>query len=299
MKKLQGIIPPALTPLSLDQSLDTAALERLMQRMISGGINGVFILGTTGEGPALGIDRQTAMIRESARILRHRVPLLAGISASSLDESIRLARIAKAAGVDAVVAATPCYYPLGEAEVLDFFSELAGAVAMPLYLYNMPSMTKTKLSPELIEKLSHLPGVVGCKDSSGDMTSFHEILQRCGGRDDFSILMGPEELLGESVLAGGDGGVCGGANLQPELFTGMYAAALRRDTNAICQMQRDIYRQRELYRLGHYSSSIIKGLKCALAQLGICQSVMCDPFRAFAPAEVEKVQKILKALGLL
>jgi len=296
MKQLHGIIPPVITPLTPRGELDPAGLERLLEHIIAGGVHGLFILGSTGEGPAIGPRRQRQMIEESCRIVRRRIPVLVGISSAALDRSIELADIACAAGADYLVSAPPCYFNCGMPEVIDFFESLAARTRLPLLLYNMPSMTKVNITPATVAALARNPRIAGYKDSSGNMCELHEVIQMLGDRQDFSIFVGPEELLGEAVLFGADGGVSGGANLTPQLFVRMYDAARKGDAAEMRECQRLIYRQRRIYSLGRFQSSMIKGVKSALSLRGICSDTMVEPFHRFDAAEKRKVGEILRQL---
>jgi len=297
MKEFHGIIPPAITPLTQENEIDIGGLERLLEHMLRGGVHGIFVLGTTGEGPALGHRQQETMIRESVRIIRGRVPVLVGISSSSFRDSVDLADFAKKAGASASVAAPPYYFSLGDPELVDYYRSLAEETELPLFIYNMPSMTKVYLRPKLICQLAEIPGIRGYKDSSGNMPDFHEVLISLKDREDFSIFVGPEELLGESVLFGADGGVSGGANLIPETFVGMYNAARLGNMEEMRKFQKKIYEQRKLYSLGHYQSSMIKGVKSALKAMGICEDCMVKPFNHFERADAEAVVSVLKNCG--
>lgn len=296
MKELHGIIPPVVTPLTPGGELDVAGLEQLLEYVLAGGVHGLFILGSTGEGPAIGFDRQCRMISETCRIVRKRVPVLVGISSAALDRSIELAGKADTAGADGIVSAPPCYFNCGMPEVIDYFDSLAARTKLPLLIYNMPSMTKTNITPATVITLARNPRIIGYKDSSGNMCDLHEVIQVLGGNDRFSIFVGPEELLGEAVLFGADGGVSGGANLSPHLFVNMYEAALSGDIPEMRRCQRLIYCQRKLYSLGRFQSSMIKGVKTALSLRGICSDTMVMPFQRFDTMERRRVEEILQRL---
>ena len=188
----------------------------------------------------------------------------------------------------------PCYFKLGEPELLEFYQSLAAEISFPLFVYNMPDMTKTCMTPALVTQLANIPGICGYKDSTGNMPAFHKILLELKDRQDFSIFVGPEELLGESVLFGADGGVSGGANLLPELFVNMYQAARKGDVAAMQRYQKIIYTNRKLYAIGHHQSSLIKGVKSALRQRGICQDYLAAPFNHFEENEAAIVAEILR-----
>lgn len=294
--KLHGIIVPLVTPLLDTETLDRAGIERLVEHVLAGGVHGLFLLGTTGEGPDLSPRLQRAFLQAVIPQVRRRVPVLVGITDTSFEESIALANDAAAAGADAVVLAPPCYFPAGQPELLEYLQHLTPRLPLPLLLYNMPGMTKTEIQVETLRQAAAMPGIVGFKDSSGDMIKFHQCLEALGGRSDFSILMGPEELLAEAVLFGGDGGVSGGANLFPELYVHLYDAARQGCLTAVRDLQHRIFQVRRLYALGNYASSIIKGIKCALHLKGICNDALAEPFNHFLLGERQQVARLLEEL---
>ncbi len=296
---LRGIIPPMVTPLSGKNTLDIEGLHRLIEHIIGGGVHGLFLLGTTGEGPSLSVKLKYELVKEACTIIAGRVPVLVGITDTSYSESIKLAEHSADCGANAVVLAPPFYFPTGQPELLEYLEHLTPQLTLPLYLYNMPSMTKVDICVDTLCKASKIEGIIGFKDSSGNMIRFHEYLTAMKDRPDFSLLIGPEELLGESVLFGGFGGVAGGANIYPKLFVDMYNAAVAGNIAEVRKLQTEIFRLRRMYFYGHYSSTFIKGVKCALNIMGICSDFMAEPFHAFRQPEREKVAIILKEMNLI
>jgi 4-hydroxy-tetrahydrodipicolinate synthase len=295
-KPLRGVVPPMITPLADENSLDLPGLKKLIEHVLSGGVHGLFLLGTTGEGPSLSYELKYEMVKKSCEIIAGRVPVLIGITDTSFAESIRLAKHAATCGADAVVLAPPYYFPAGQAELLEYFEHLAPKLPLPLFLYNMPSMTKVTIDVDTLRKASEIDNIVGFKDSGGNMIKYHEYINAMQDKPDFSMLIGPEELLGESVLFGGNGGVAGGANIKPRLFVDMYEAAVAGDLHKIKKLQKEIFALRELYSCGKYSSTFIKGVKCALNCMGICSDFMAEPFHAFRQAERSKIEALLDEL---
>jgi 4-hydroxy-tetrahydrodipicolinate synthase len=297
-KQVRGIVPPLITPLADEYNLDQLGLEKLVEHVLGGGVHGLFLLGTTGEGPSLSNKLKYEMVEKSCQHVKGRVPVLVGITDTSFAESVRLAEHAAECGADAVVLAPPYYFPAGQPELLEYLKHLAPKLALPLFLYNMPSMTKVDIEVNTLRQASEIDGIVGFKDSSGNMTRYHEFITVMRDRPDFSLLMGPEELLGESVLFGGHGGVCGGANISPRLFVDMYEAALAGDVPRMQHLQKTIFEHRKLYACGRFSSGMIKGVKCALNCLGICSDFMAEPFHAFRQPERQKIETLLRELNL-
>ena len=298
---LCGIIPPLVTPLVDNETLDIESLENLIEHLIQGGVHGLFILGTTGEEQSLSYKIRHEMIRQSARINRGRLPLLVCITDTSIVESINLARIAAECGADGVVSAPPYYFAPGQPELAQFYEELVPQLPLPVFLYNMPSHVKVSFAPDTVRRIAQNPQVVGFKDSSANAVYFQSVLYKMKERPDFSMLVGPEEITGECVLLGAHGGINGGANMFPELYVGMYHAATEGNLGRILQLQQYIMQiSSTIYTVGKHGSSYLKGLKCALSLLGIIRDdFVASPFYKFNAPEREKIQAALAALPIV
>lgn len=295
---LRGVVPPLVTPLADPETLDRKGLERLVEHVLAGGVAGVFILGTTGEGPSLSYRLRQQMIEMVVEQVAGRVPVLVGITDTSYDESLALAGYAADAGAQAAVLAPPCYYPAGQQDLAGYLRRLAGACPLPLVLYNMPSHTKLALHIDTLAQLLDMPNVVGMKDSSGDMIYFHQARRLARRRPDWTLLVGPEELLAEAVLFGADGGVCGGANIFPELYVALFQAARAGQLDRLRTLHDQVIRVASaLYTLGSPGAAVTQGIKAALAVLGICNEQMAEPFASPAPNVRRAVEHRLRELS--
>jgi 4-hydroxy-tetrahydrodipicolinate synthase len=297
-RPLRGIVPPLVTPLSDQDRLDPAGLERLIDRVIEGGVHGLFILGTTGEGPSLAYALRHQLIELVCDRVGGRVPVLVGITDTALGESLELAQRAYDSGASAVVAAPPYYLALSQQELGDYFEHLARHVALPLFLYNMPSCTKVSIDPETVRRLFELEGVVGLKDSSGDLDYVRTVVDVVRHRPELTLLVGPEELLAESVALGAHGGVNGGANMFPGLYVALYEAAAAGDSNSVARFHEQITKiSRSIYCVGRDASRHIKGIKCALSCLGVCDDYVAQPFRRFEGADREAIGRYVDEMS--
>ena len=166
---MRGVIVPLVTPLLDRDTLDTGGLERLIEHVLAGGVQGLFILGTTGEGPSLGYRLRHELIERTCRLAAGRVPVMGGITDTAFIESVRLAPTAADGGAAAVVAAPPYYYPARQLELVEYIEHLAAELPLPLLLYNLPGYTKLPFEPQTVRAAAAMPGIVGMKDSSGDM----------------------------------------------------------------------------------------------------------------------------------
>lgn len=297
-RKYHGIIPPMITPLVDRDELDVPGLERLIEHLITGGVSGIFLLGTTGEAPSLGYRLRRELIERSCKLAAGRVPVLVGITDTAFVESVALARWAAGCGADAVVLTTPYYFPAGQTELLAYTENLLTQLPLPLVLYNMPGLTKVWFELDTLRKLTIHDKIVGIKDSSGDLDYFESLMSLRAERPDWSILIGPEAMLPEAITLGGDGGVAGGGNAYPRLFVECYKACVEGDTDRMIATQRAIDELQMIYHIGKYASRYIKATKCACSLLGLCDDFMAEPFHKFKATERAQVKEILDSLTL-
>ena len=304
-KRFAGLIPPMVTPLAAPDKLDAKSAERMAKHLLDGGVDGIFLLGTTGEGPHLPYAVREQLVKVVCDTIRkssdpndRAIPVLVGITETDMDDALRFAAKCKAFGASGVVAAPPYYFKLTQAECLVWFRELADRLSLPLVVYDMPAHTDTVIEPATIAALAKHPNVVAMKDSSSVIALFNKFrvaLEPFAGR--FSLFMGPDEAMGEAVALGADGGVCTGANLWPRQFKDMYLAAKAGDLEKVRRLQRfTTMSSYLLYGLGAGQIGFLKGVKCALAEMGLIRNVLTAPFVPFAGAERAKVKKALRTL---
>jgi 4-hydroxy-tetrahydrodipicolinate synthase len=292
-----GIIPPLLTPLSDQDSLDIGGFERLIEHVISGGAHGLFVLGTTGEGPSLSRELKLEVVKRSCAWAAGKVPVLVGITDTAYAESIRLARAAADAGASAVVAAPPYYFRYSQPDLLLYVKRLAGELPLPLVLYNMPQCTKVEYSVETVRQASEIENVIALKDSSGDLKYLAQAVEAVRPRADFGVFIGPEEQLVDGLRAGTWGGVCGGANLFPRLYVDTYEAARSGNWQEAERLQKVIRDVSDaLYRIGEPETSYLRGLKTAVSAEGICSDFPALPFSRFSSEERKALEKGLESV---
>ena len=278
---LKGIIPPMITPLTEDGKLDKKGLTNLIDHLITGGVHGIFLLGTNGEAPSLCYELRKELITESCKLVTKRIPVLVGITDTSFDGSIEISEHAKEAGADAVVIAPPYYMPISQSEMVEYLEELVPKLLLPFIMYNMPSCTKMHLTLDTIKRSKEL-GAIGIKDSSGDVGYFYALIEEFKNDPNFSLITGTEMFLPETIMYGGDGAVAGGANFFPRLFVDLYDASVANDTETIARLREKVLKLYDtIYDTGEFVSRFIKGTKSALKALGVCEDYMAMPLRNF------------------
>lgn len=296
---IKGIIPPVITPIQNQDELDSKGLENLVNHILSGGVHGLFILGTTGEGPSLSYDLRYEMLERVCSQVDGKVPVLVGITDTSFTESVRLSKKAMEVNAEAVVAAPPYYFPTNQSELINYFESLADQSPLPVFLYNMPSHTKVHFEPDSVRFLAEHPNITGFKDSSGDLLYFQKVAFLLQDIPEFSLLVGPEEMLMQTMLSGGHGGVSGGANMFPKLYVTMYEATLKKDFARISELQKKILQiSSSLYTVDDSPAKYLQGLKCALSLKDICSDTLALPYKSFENQEKEKIRQALDRLNV-
>ncbi len=291
---LKGIIPPMITPMTEKGDLDIEGLENLIEHLLAGGVHGIFLLGTNGEGPSLTYALRKELITKACKLINGRVPVLVGITDTSFEGSVDIANHSKDAGADAVVVAPPYYFPISQEEMVDYLEELIPALPLPVMMYNMPSCTKMHLSVETVRKAKEL-GAIGLKDSSGDAFYLYSLIEEFKDSPEFSIIAGTELYLPETIIYGGHGAVAGGANFFPRLFVDLYDASVANDKEVIATLRAQVLKLYDtIYSVGNHVSRFTKGTKCALSVMGICNDHMALPLRKFNDTERGQIKKYVE-----
>jgi dihydrodipicolinate synthase/N-acetylneuraminate lyase len=294
-RPLKGIILPMIMPLHDNRTLDVEGLERLIEHILDGGVHRLFILGTTGESPGLGYKLRYELIERVCRQVGKRVPVLVGITDTSYEESLTTAEMAAHHGADAAVLAPPYYFTSAQVELLEYLSHLAKELPLPVCLYNMPVHTKVMIEPETVVAAANLPGIIGMKDSSANLAYLSGVQHALQHKPEFTLLIGPEEITPHFILMSGHGG----ANMFPKLYVDLYNASVNKNFDILIPLHKKVMEISALiYRVGKYGSSVIKGIKCVLSIMGICDDFMAEPFHRFKTKERNIIRENLKKLDI-
>jgi len=301
IRPLKGIIPPMATPLAAIDKLDVRGVENLVEHILSGGVHGLFLLGTTGEGPALSYKLRQELIERVCDQAGLRVPVLVGITDSAYAEALHIADVAAKAGASAIVMAPPFYYQFSQSDMMRLIESTAQASTLPLYLYNQPGLTKIAFHPETVARSAQIPNVWGIKDSSGDMSYLKRVLELVGKPyPEFSVLVGPEHLLAEALLCGAHGGVSGGANIFPHLPVRLYNAFVAGRYEEMHALQAEINSiGAPIWNADETEPGHLRRLKAALAIMGICSGIPTWPYQPSTPEESKQIEAHLEKYGIL
>lgn len=224
---LSGYAPALPTPFRDDDSVDIAALEHLCERQIQDGATALVACGTTGEAPTLSRAEHRAVVRTAVRVSRGRVPVIAGAGSNATDEAVALAREAEADGADALLVVTPYYNRPTQAGLLAHFRAVGAATGLPVILYDVPARTACALADTTVARLAELPGFIGLKDATGDISRPARLRALLGSG--FRLLSGDDATAFAFLAQGGDGCISVTSNVTPGLCRRMAADLQRGD----------------------------------------------------------------------
>lgn len=275
----RGVIVPMATPFTPDGAIDPAAVQRIVDHLVVGGVHGIFVLGTTGEAVSIPLEQRHRLVGCTVEAASGRVPVYAGIASNCFREAVEMAKGFQAHGVTAVAAHPPFYYPLTDSEIEAWFRDLADIVPLPLLLYNIPQTTHQSILLDAVERLSYHANVVGIKDSANDAARLAELLRRCGGREDFTILVGNGNLYVAGLSGGAHGIVPSTGNLDTAVCRALFDAAIAGDLAGIESAYRKVQEVTAAYQQGRLLGESLAELKALMAARGLCGPTVLPPLR--------------------
>lgn len=209
--ELQGIIPPMITPTDGD-AVDHDRLGTFTERLVDAGVDGLLPVGSVGEFPSLTAEQRSDVVDT---VVDHAgdCPVIAGCGGTSVRTVNRQLGRAADAGAAAGVVVTPYYFSPSQTGLCRFYRELAADAPLPILLYDIPAFTGVRLSPSSIAELAEEAGIVGLKDSTGDMVRLSTVLAEVPA--EFTVLQGLPAIGFPSLEAGADGIIAGPANVFP------------------------------------------------------------------------------------
>ncbi len=304
MSLLRGIVPPLLTPLHPDGTLDLDSLDRLVDHLLNGGADGVFVMGSSGQVAYLTDAERDLVTRRVVSRVAGRVPVLAGTPELSARRVVESARRAQDCGVDAVVVTAPLYCINDTAELAQHFRMVAAGVTLPVVAYDVPVRVRAKLDPFMLVELGSDGVIVGVKDSSGDDVAFRRlVLANADAGRPLELSTGHEVMVDGMALLGADGCVPGLANVDPRGYRRLWDAAQAGDWARARAEQDRITRLFGIAFVPQGRSGDAGGIgafKAALARLGVIDSAtMPAPLEALAGADLDAIAGILAGVGLL
>lgn len=292
--QIRGIIPPVATPMQANEDLDLPRLKWFIDHLIANGVHGIFVLGTNSEFYALDEREKQEVIATAVEHVRGRVPVYAGTGAESTRETIRLTQMAEKEGVQGVSIITPYFVIPNQQEIYDHYRRIAEHTTLPVILYNNPATCGgVKIDVETVARLAEIPNILGIKDSSGDLTNTNELVRVVPER--FSVLMGRDTLIYQSLMWGTKGAVPATGNIAPRIVCDIYDNFVKGDFAAAKAAQLKLNPVRLSLTLGTAPG----GVKAGLQALGMSIGPSRSPVAPLPPDKMEKMKAALRMAGLL
>lgn len=289
---IQGSMVALVTPMNADNSLDWAALHKLVDWHLEQGTHAIVAVGTTGESATLNVDEHLAVIKKVVDQVNGRIPVIAGTGANSTSEAVELTQAAKDVGADACLLVTPYYNKPTQEGLVLHHTHIARAVAIPQILYNVPGRTGVDMRPETALRLASVPNIIGIKEATGDLERAKTLIEQAP--KDFGIISGDDATAVDLILLGGKGDISVTANVVPAAIARMCELALAgkaEEARAINE------RLLPLHTAMFVESNPIP-VKWAVEQLGLIQSGIRLPLTRLSEQYHQQVKTAMQVAGL-
>ena len=290
---IRGIIPPVITPMNNDpeQTVNHEALRQQVERLLAGGVHGMFPLGTNGEAYALSFKEKEEVLATVIDQVKGRVPVYAGTGCITTAETIRMSKRAEEMGADALSIITPSFALASQKELYDHYVAVAKQVNIPIILYNIPPRTGNKLLPETVQALCRdVDVIVGAKDSSGDTENLKAYIRLTRELDkDVAILAGNDGAILTCLKEGGAGGIAGRANIWPATVAKIYDCFKAGDLEGAQAAQDAVAILQQTYKYGNPHTIIKTAVALQGYNIGKCRA----PFNYVPEEGLEAIKKVL------
>lgn len=289
--EIKGIIPPILTPMHDDETVNVSELRHQVDRMIENGCHALFPFGTNGEGYILTAQEKKLVLETVIEQCNGRVPVYAGTGCISTKETIEQSKMAQAAGADVLSIITPSFAAASQNELYVHYKAVAEAVDMPIVLYNIPARTGNALAPATVAKLAEIDNIVGAKDSSGNFTNILGYIDAGKAKENgtFHTLSGNDQLIVWTLLAGGAGGIAGCANVYPHTMASIYDLFTAGKIEEAKAANASIQSFRACFKYGNPNTIVKTATRLLGYDVGPCRA----PFNQVPEEGVEALKKVL------
>lgn len=288
----QGVFTALVTPFR-DGTVDERALHDLVELQIGAGVDGLVPCGSTGEAATLSHAEHRRVVEVVVAAARGRVQVLAGTGSNSTEEAVALTRHAKEAGADGALLISPYYNKPTQQGIVAHYAEVARQTAFPLVVYNIPGRTASNVLPDTLARLAEIEQVVGVKESSGSLDQMAHVIAAVP--DSFAVLSGDDSLTLPLLAIGGSGVISTSSNLVPAEMVELVRAFRAGDVERARALH---YRLLPLFDALFVETNPIP-VKAALALRGAILEELRLPLTRLSPASRERLQVVMKELGLL
>lgn len=287
MFEVKGVWPAMATPLTVDEQIDKPAIAKLAEYLVSGGVHGMLVLGSTGEFPAMNESMRAEVVEEALLAVNGRIPVTLGCGEPGTQRTIEQVRAAHQykQGLAALVVAVPYYFPLDQNGIIRHYEMVADASELPIIAYDFPQMTKNGMTVDTVARLAKHPNIIGLKASSGDFFMTQRFVD-VSKEENFAIMAGNPAIGLAAYELGAKGGIYAGCSLFPKQCADVYNYLMAGEKDKALELQKRVSLIPMMGSFGPNSAVV----KFGLNKLGICGTTVAAP--AALPAGNE--QKIIE-----
>lgn len=294
--KLQGLIAAVFTPFHQDGSLNLNIISEYADRMITQGVSGIFVNGSSGEGMLLTVEERKALLEKWLSVAKDKLQIIVHVGSSSVNISKDLARHAESAGADAIASMAPNFFPSSDINIIAQFCREVAAAAKntPFYYYHLPLATGTHIKVhKLLEIVAHsVPNFAGVKYTHTDFMDMHQCITL--NNQQFDILHGHDEILINGLVLGIKGAIGTTFNFIPELYTKIIASF--EDGDLVKSREYQMQSIQVVDVMLSYVNAIIGG-KAIMKLSGLDCGPGRLPLRNLTETEFEQLRKELNDIG--
>lgn len=289
MNLTKGIIPPILTPMHDDETLNLPELRNQIDRQIAAGVHGLFPVGTNGEFYILSEQEKEQILETTIAHTNGRVPVHAGTGCPGTKDTIRLSKRAKDMGADVLSIISPYFAAPSQNELYEHFKAIAAAVELPIIVYNIPARTGTNIEPGTVARLAKIDNIIGVKDSSGNFDNMLQYIELTRGGT-FDVISGNDSLILWNLLAGGTGAVSGVANVYPKTMVSIYEYFIAGDVEKAREAQDSIRSLRSNFKFGNPNTIVKLATRLLGHPVGPCRA----PFNSISDEGLASLKRTLE-----
>lgn len=287
----KGMASAIVTPMT-PTGIDYEALGRFLEFQIASGINGIVVMGTTGENATIEPEEQKRVIAYTVEKVNHRVPVIAGTGTNNTEHVLANTRNACQVGADAILVVTPYYNKATQNGLIQHFTTVADASTVPMIVYNVPGRTGCNLLPKTLAKLAEHPNIVGVKEATGNMAQMVEIMHLCG--DKLDVYSGEDALTVPMMAMGAAGTISVLSNVVPKQAVAISDACLAGDYQTAAKLQCDLLPLIDAL----FSEVNPIPAKAAVSAMGYGQEVLRLPLTPMEPATRAVLMEQLRRWGV-
>jgi len=269
---LRGVLPALVTPFDKANKIDEVSFRTLIDRIIDH-VDGFVPCGTTGEFDYLTMEERKRIYDICIDQVNGRKPVIAGTGAPGTKHAIELTRYAEDAGADACLVVTPFFLHPSDKGIYEHFWRISQATDLPIVMYNIPQCVGGVLPRRVIEDLAEIEGIVGLKDSSGDLTYTMEIIEKVKGK--INVVVGHDEVVLPALAGGCTGMILASAQIFPDIWQKVLGAVMKGDLETARQEQLRVQKLSRIFT--RYGGSV--PIKAALRYMGINMGKTRSPLK--------------------